>query len=223
MFESIHDKVPELDQLQTTVTKLEQEVHDASTRVAQLEAEAQSAHEDDLLREAKALNAGRRVPAPKEPELRGQLEGAQRRLEVLQRRLQLAQADLARYISENAHALSRLVSDAKAAKAREVSELAAPLAKALNDYQLPDADARALRPYVEGPQEENSGEPQDSVYFLGPMRRENAFGTDRIAGESIGRVQALVNELTGLAARYEGGGDTTIVGPTPEESGEGAA
>lgn len=222
MFESIREQVPELARLQAAAAELEQEVYEASNRVAQLQSAVASAREDDLNNEALALNRGRKPPKAKEPEVRAQLEGAQRRLEVLQRRLQLAESDVARYISENAHTLSRLVSEAKAARAREVSELAAPLAKALHDYQMPDADARALRPYVEGPQAENSGEPQDSVYFLGPMRRENAFGTDRIAGETIGRLQALVSELVGLAARYEQG-DVTVVGPTPEESGEGAA
>jgi hypothetical protein len=38
----------------------------------------------------------------------------------------------------------------------------------------------------------------------------------------IGRVQALVSELVGLVARHEQGG-VTIVGPTPEETSEGAA
>jgi chromosome segregation ATPase len=223
MFESIREQEPELERLQAVVIKLEQEEAEAQTRVAHLQTELQETRNSDLDREALALNRGQKPPKPKASEVEAQLEDAARAWEVLQRRLQLAQSDVAGYISENAQALSRLVSEAKAAKAREVSELAAPLAKALHEYQLPDADARALKPYVEGPAQENTLEPQDSVYFLGPMRRENAFGTDRVAGESIGRVQALVSELVGLAARFSQGGDTTIVGPTPEESGEGAA
>jgi hypothetical protein len=214
LIHSIADKAPELARLQDVVTKLEQEVQDASGRVAQLEIDLQSAHEDDLLRKAKALNEGRRVPKPREPEAKGKLEGATRRLEVLQRRLQLAQADVARYISENAEDLARLVSEAKVAKAREVSELAGPLARALHEYQLPDADMRALEPYLEAPQEENTGVAQPSISVWGPQNRRTAFG-EQIAGQTIGQVEAIANELAGLAARYEQDG-TTIVGDASE-------
>jgi hypothetical protein len=215
MFESIHEQAPELARLQATVTKLEQEAHEAASRVAQLQAEAEGAREDDLLREAKALNEGRRVPKAREPEVRAQIEGASRRAEVLQRRLALAQSDVARYISENAHNLMRLVREAKAQKAREVSELASPLATALHELQLPDADMRALQPHLEGPQEENTGEPQPSITVWGPQTRQTAFG-ERVAGMTLGQLEAIAAELSGLAARYEQGG-TTIVGPTEDE------
>jgi hypothetical protein len=216
MFESIRDGVPELAKLQQVVTKLEQETYEAESRVAQLQVEARDAREDDLNREAAALNAGRRPPKPKEPEVRAQLEGAQRRWEVLQRRLALAQGEVARYISENHQELARLLKEAKATKAGQVSELAAPLAKALHDYQLPDADMRGLRPYLEGPQEENTGAPQDSVYFMGALNRSNASGPERVGSMSIGQIEALLTELAGLSARYEAGG-VTIVGPSEDE------
>jgi hypothetical protein len=220
MFESIHTKVPDLAQLQQVVTNLEQETHEAEGRVAQLHLEAQSAHEDDLNREATALNAGRRAPRPTEPDVRAKLEGAQRRLEVLQRRLALAQSDVARYISSHSDELVELVQKAKASKAREVSELAAPLAKALGEFQQPDLDLRALQPYLELPAQENTGEPESSITVLGPLTTRSAFG-EKIADQTIGQVQNIVTELVGLAARYEQG-DTTIVGPSEAED-EGAA
>jgi hypothetical protein len=222
MFESIRGQNPELDQLQADVARLEQEVYEASSRVAQLEADAASAHEDDILREAKARNDGKRVPSPKEPEIRAQLAGAARRLEVLQSQLSLKQSELSRYMGSNAQELGRLLAEAELAGAREVSELAAPLVKALDKYQQPALDARALRPYLGEPAQENSAGPQDTVFFLGPLRRENAFGPERIAGVPIGRAAAIVAEMVNLPSRHEQG-DATIVGPTPEESDEGAA
>jgi hypothetical protein len=217
MFESIYEQAPELGRLQAAVTKLIQEEVEAQTRVAQLQAELEDTRNSDLDREALALNRGRRPPKPRAPEVEAQLEGATRRWEVLQRRLALAQSDVARHISEHAEDLMRLVQGAKAAKAREVSELAGPLAKALHELQLPDADMRALQPYLEGPQEENTGEPQPSITVWGPQTRATAFG-ERIAGQSVGQIEAIVTELASLAARYEQG-DTTIIG----EVDEGAA
>jgi hypothetical protein len=221
MFESIHDQAPELATLQGAVTRLEQEAHEAASRVAQLQAEAEGAREDDLLREAKALNEGRRVPKAREPEVRAQIEGASRRAEVLQRRLALAQSDLSRYISEHAEDLDRLALQARADKVREASELAEPLARALHEVQLADADRRALRPYLEEPQEENTGDPEPSITVFGPQTRATAFG-ERIAGMTLGQLEAVMGELVGWGARVDQGG-TTLVGPTPEEGGEGAA
>jgi hypothetical protein len=113
-----------------------------------------------------------------------------------------------------------MVAQAKADKAREVAELAAPLVQALHGYQLPDADMRALQPYTRRPAQENTGEPQDSVSFIGPLSTQTAFG-ERITGQTVGQVEAIVAELVSLAARYEQG-DVTVVGPVPDED-EGAA
>jgi hypothetical protein len=217
MFESIHEQAPELARLQAAVAKLEQETHEAASRVAQLQTELQDTRNSDLDREALALNRGRKPPRAKAPEVEAQLQGGTRRWEVLQRRLALAQSDVARYISENADNLMRLVREAKAQKAREVSELASPLAQALHELQLPDADIRALQPHLEGPQEENFGEPQPSITVWGPQTRQTAFG-ERVAGMTLGQLEAVATELSGLAARYEQG-DTTIIG----EVDEGAA
>jgi hypothetical protein len=54
------------------------------------------------------LNAGKKPPPRKEPELRSQLEAAGRELEVLERRLALAQADRARFIQYQPRAPRRL-------------------------------------------------------------------------------------------------------------------
>jgi hypothetical protein len=99
VFELIADKLPELQRLEQVVADLEQEYVAAQGRHAQLVQEVAAVREDDLNLEAAALNEGRKVPKPKEPALRSQLEGAQRELEVLERRLALAQADRVRFTS----------------------------------------------------------------------------------------------------------------------------
>jgi hypothetical protein len=75
------------------LAKLEREHGEAQARVQGLANRALEARERDLDGEAAALNSGRKVPKPKEPELRSQLEGAQRELEDLERRLTLAGSD----------------------------------------------------------------------------------------------------------------------------------
>jgi len=127
---------------------------------------------------------------------------------------------VSRYITGHSDELLQMVAQAKADKAREVAELAAPLVQALHGYQLPDADMRALQPYTRQPAQENTGEPQDSVSFIGPLSTQTAFG-EKIAGQTVGQVEAIVAELVSLAARYEQG-DVTVVGPVPDED-EGAA
>jgi hypothetical protein len=216
VFELIVEKMPDLKRLQQKVSNLEQERGEAEARVMQLRVQVQDERSSDLDREAAALNAGTRVPKPRAPELQSQLEGAERRLEVLGRRVGLAQADLSRFLSENAQDLARLLQQVEVDKAREVALLAEPLAKALHELQLPGLDARALRPYLEGPAPENTGEPESTITVMGPYNRQNAGGGERVAGQTIGQVEAIVAELVGLATRYEQG-DVTVVGPTEDE------
>jgi hypothetical protein len=67
MFESIIEKVPELRKLERAVEALQQEHGEASARVAALANKVAQAREDDLNREAVALNNGRKAPKPKCP------------------------------------------------------------------------------------------------------------------------------------------------------------
>jgi hypothetical protein len=112
------------------------------------------------------------------------------------------------------------VREAKQRTAEEIAELAAPLADALHRYQLPEQDARVLRPYLEGPAQENTGEPESLTTIVGPLRTSN-FGGERVGGLTLGQLEAVAAELAGFAARYEQGG-VTIVGEVPQED-QGAA
>jgi hypothetical protein len=145
MFELIMDQLPELQRLEQAVANIEQERAEAQGRHAQLVQEVAAVREDDLNREAAALNDGRKVPKPKEPELRSQLEGAQRRLEVLERRLALAQADRSRYIHEHHEELSRLLMEAQDAEGERVAEGASQVLADLLRYFKAEDDIRALR------------------------------------------------------------------------------
>lgn len=207
MFELIIQKVPDLQRLEAAVAKLEREHGEASARVAALSNKVLVTREDDLNREAAALNAGRKPPKPKEPELREQLEGAQRELEVLERRLTLAGSDRSRYIQEHHEELMGLLAQAQAAEGEKVAEGAGKVLEDLLRYFKAEDDARAMRRLIPEPVEENTGEPQKAVTVWGNLTTQNITG-----GPRRGDLEGTLRYLSSLGA-------ATVVG----EDAEGAA
>jgi chromosome segregation ATPase len=207
MFESIIQKVPELSRLEEAVGALQQEQGAAQAKVAALSNKVAQAREDDLNREALALNSGRRAPKPKEPELRAQLESAQREQDVLERRLTLAGSERSRYVQGHSERLMRLLAGAQAAEGEKVAEGAATVLEDLLRFFKAEDDARALRRLVPAPARENTSGPEKSVTVWGPMSTQNVTG-----GPARGDLEGSLRYLASL-----GGG--TVVG----EDAEGAA
>jgi hypothetical protein len=116
MFDLIIEKLPDLQRLEATASDLEGKHGQAQARVQALALRTAQAREDDLNREAAALNSGRKVPNASEPGLREQLEGAGRDAEVLGRRLALANNDRALYLAENHELLLGLLGEAHASE-----------------------------------------------------------------------------------------------------------
>jgi hypothetical protein len=141
----------------------------------------------------------------------------ERRLAVLERRGELATAELGRFYMENARTRLAQLQQVKVERAHEVAELAKPLIEALRGFYEPDDDARALRPYLAQPQGENTGRPESTTTILGggPQTRQTAFGTDRIAGLQSGELQSVISALINLPARYED--EATVIEAVPEE------
>jgi chromosome segregation ATPase len=207
VFELIADKLPELQRLEQVVADLDQEYVAAQGRHAQLVQEAATAREDDLNSEAAALNASKKPPKPKEPELRSQLEGVQRELEVLERRLALAQADRARFIQSNHERLAALLMEAQASKGERVAEGATRVLENLLVYFKAEDDIRALGRLVPAPVEEYTGAPERVTAVWGSLTTRNITG-----GPPRGDLEATLRYLISL-------GETTVVG----EDAEGAA
>jgi hypothetical protein len=207
MFELIEDQLPELQRLEQAVANLEQERTEARGRHAQLVQEVAAVREDDLNGEAAALNAGKRLPKLREPELRERLERAQRDLEILVRRLALAQADRSRYIQEHREKLLGLLAEAQATEAEKVAEGAARVLENLLRYFKAEDDVRALGRLVPAPVEENTGAAQQSVTVWGNLTTRNITG-----GPPRGDLEATLRYLESL-------GEATVVG----EGAEGAA
>jgi hypothetical protein len=207
VFELIADKLPELQRLERVVANLEQERTEALGRHAQLVQEAATAREDDRNREAAALNASKKPPKPKEPALRSQLEGVERELEVLERRLALAQADRARFIQSNHERLAALLMEAQASEGERVAEGASQVLADLLRYFKAEDDIRALRRLVPAPAEENTGAPERVTAVWGSLTTRNITG-----GPARGDLEATLRYLVSL-------GETTVVG----EDAEGAA
>jgi chromosome segregation ATPase len=194
MFESIIEKVPDLQRLEQAVESLQQQQAAQQAKVAALANKVAQAGEDDLNREALALNNGRKAPKPKEPELRSQLERAQRELEVLERRLTLAGSDRSRYIQEHHEELTRLLMEAQKAEGDKVAGGAATVLEDLLRYFRAEDDLRAMRRLIPAPAslEENTGAPQKSVTVWGNVTTQN-FGGGPARGSLEGTLRYLAS------------------------------
>ncbi len=210
MFDQIIGSLPELETIEKTIDGLERKHGEASARVQALAHKAQQAREDDLNREALALNAGRKPPNASEPGLREQLEGAGRDAEVLQRRLTLAVAERGRYISENHELLLGLLGEAHAAEGARVAEAAeAALQGLLRRFAAEDA-ARDLQRRHPAPAAENTGSPQSVAVVWGSITTRN------VGGENRGSLEGVLRQLISM-------GGATIVEAGAEEGEEDAA
>jgi hypothetical protein len=212
MFEQIVESMPELSKLESTVSELERKHAEGSARLQALAHKVQQAREGDLNREALALNAGRKVPSPDEPGLREQLDSAARGLEVLERRLRLAEGEKARYISEHHGEILDLLAGAHAAEGQRVAAAAGEALAALLAYHRAEDDARNLQRLHPAPAQENTGGPQSIAVVWGNLTTQNAGG-----GPSRGSLEGTLQYLVGL------GKPTIVEAVEDDEGGEDAA
>ncbi len=195
MFELIIGKLPELKKLESTVAALERKNGESQARVQALAVKTAQALEDDLNREAAALNSGRKPPNATEPGLREQLDGAGRDAEVLARRLALAKGDRARYLSENHATILGLLAEAHGAEGQRVAAAAEEaLSALLRLYGAEDA-ARDLQRRHPAPALENVGGPQSMVTVWGPQSTNNVGG-----GPSRGSLEGTLQYLITMGA-----------------------
>jgi hypothetical protein len=196
MFEQID--APELRELQQKVASLEQERNEAEARAAQLRVAVRDARDEDLMAEAVALNRGRKPPKPKEPELKAQLEGAERRLEVLQRRLALAQSDVSKYVQAHHEELLELLDVAQRREAAKVAEGAKQLLADLGRYYKCEEDVKAMRPMLPQPERNQEAQALTSIY-MGLQTTQNVM-----AGPERGEIEQTLAYLAGLAKLESG-------------------
>ena len=191
----IDDK--ELRRLAERVASLEQERSQVEGEAHRLRLQVQQAREHDLNAEALALNAGEKPPKPTEPDIRRKLEDTERRLEVLRRRLPLAQSDVAVYISEHRGELRESLIAALGDRAHQLAEharAAAQLYGEIMDGQRPLR--KELAPPA--PVEEATGTGRDTVDFGGIVSRANVYGEPFERGD----VEAMLSYLAALEGRY---------------------
>ena len=195
MFEQVIGKLPELEKIEAAVADLERKHTEAQARVQALALKAHQAREDDLNREAAALNAGRKVPAASEPQLREQLEGAQRDLEVLERRLTLAGTDRARYLAEHHAEILGLLQAAHDAEGQRVAVAAEEALHHLLAYHKAEDDARNLQRLHPAPAPENVGQPEGVSVVWGHLNTQNFAG-----GPQRGTLEGTLRHLISLGA-----------------------
>ena len=194
MLDLIADKLPELQKIEAAIADLTQEHASAQARVQGLALKAQQARENDLNAEAAALNRGRRVPKATEPPLRQQLEGAQRDLEVLSRRLTLANSERALYISEHHAEILAMLQQAHAAEGERVAAAAAAALEALGAYHQAEDAARNLQRLHPAPAVENTSGPESVAVVWGSMTTRNTGGPQR------GQLEGTLRHLISLGA-----------------------
>jgi hypothetical protein len=211
MFAAIIESLPELAKLESTVTTLERKSGEAQARVQALALKVQQAREDDLNREAAALNSGRKVPNATEPALAEQLADAGRDAEVLARRLALANGDRARYLSEHHAEILALLGEAHAVEGGRVAAAATEALTALLAYHKAEDDARNLQRLHPAPAPENVGSPENVSVVWGALTTRNYAG-----GPQRGELESTLQYLISLGA-------PTIVGAVEEGEDSDAA
>ncbi len=204
MLELIIEKLPELAKLESTVSDLERQHAEGSARLQALAHKVQQAREGDLNREALALNAGRKVPSPDEPALQEQAQGAGRDLEVLGRRLALAEGEKARYLSEHHAEILSLLSQAHGEHGERVAAAATVALEALTAYHGAEDAARNLQRLHPAPQPENTSGPESTSVVWGALTTRNYAGGPA-RGDLEGTLQYLIS--MGAPTIVEGGGE----------------
>ncbi len=204
MFEQVIEGQPELAKLESTVSNLETKHGQAQARVQALAHKAAQAREHDLNAEAVALNSGRKPPKATEPALREQSEGAARDLEVLARRLALAEGEKARYLATHHAEILGLLEAAHAAEGQRVAAAAGEALAALAAYHGAEDAARNLQRLHPAPALENSGGPESVSVVWGALTTQNLTG-----GPPRGTIEGTLQYLISLGAPtiVEGGGE----------------
>jgi hypothetical protein len=196
MFELI--EVPELQRLQQKVASLEQERNEAEARAGQLRLAVRDAREEDITAEALALNSGKKPPKAREPELRAQLEGAERRRDVKARQHALAQAEVSKYVQAHHGELLEAILEAERREAAAVSEGARELLGKLGRYYALDEDRKRMKPMLPGPPE--TGPPGSepgaklTTMYGGLQTTRSVMG----AGPPRGTIEEMLRHLVSL-------------------------
>jgi hypothetical protein len=194
MFDLVIESLPELAKLESTVSDLERQHGEASARVQSLAHKTAQAREDDLNREALALNSGRKVPNASEPGLREQLDGAGRDLEVLERRLTLANSDRAIYLSQHHAEILGLLQRAHGDHGERVAAAATQALEALLALFRCEDAARDLARRHPAPALENSGGPESVSVVWGNLTTVNVGGVNR------GALEGTLRQLISMGA-----------------------
>jgi hypothetical protein len=208
----IRGEIPELDKLERKVEDLEAERMVAENKVFTLRQRVAEAHDDDVSRTAHALNNGRQPPKPKEPQIREQLQHAEREHEILERRVQFAESERARFVAGHVEEIMGALQGAHTAEGEKIAQAAREALEALGRYHALEDEARQLQRLAPSgewrewePGEVVAG--QSVTTFLGPLRSDRV---DMNSPTARGNLEAVLQYLVSL-------GTVTEVGPVEDE------
>jgi hypothetical protein len=197
MFEQIDE--PRLKALQERVSSLEQERAEAEVKAGQLRVQVRDAAAADIAAEAKAHLLGKKPPKPTKPELEVQLAAAQRKVEVVNGALGLAQGELSQHIANHHQEIYERLLEAERREAAAVSASARQLLADLGRLWRVGEDAKKLRPYRQVPHDENAPAQRLSTTVVGPMTMHSDGAPQRGDVERVLSYYASLADETGDA------------------------
>jgi len=203
VLDSITHADERLASLENVVLDLEHCLADARAKQSALLQKLGEIREQDILLEAKALNANRRPPQPKGPQIEEHLRSADRAVQVLEKRLQLATTERSECVRDHMGELLSLLEAEHTKRTREVSRGAQATLRALvASFEVED-QARALHRTYPPPAEENTQPAAPLTTMTGPI------STAQLRN---GAGQPRRGDLESVLRYLEGFGQETIIG-----------
>jgi hypothetical protein len=217
MFELIN--MPELQELQKTASKLEKLKAQKQKQWYMLSGHVQRVRDEDIRREAAALNRGENPPEPEEPEVMAKAETLQRELQVLEQRHQLATQEVSKFVAENVNEIAAKIREAHREKGDEVADIAQQLSLGLSRLWAIEQDFKRLRPYFSQPDTAVAQSPRrstTSVIMTTNIMQDHIGGVAR--GHLTQALDALV-EMRGPEEEPEPAEEASAKGPVEVDAG----
>jgi small-conductance mechanosensitive channel len=188
----LEESWPKLRKLQEEVASLEKRRGEAEAAVYAARNAIPSAQEQDTEAAAKAIRAGKSMPATKhEAKARAALEDAERNLTAYHKAVASAQSDLARFTAAHAEELRDAMLDALDDKARELARVAREAAVLYGQLEDAKYDLKQFAP-PPAPPDENAPAQKLSTSVI-------SVGTQRSVGPARGDVEQMLGYLASLA------------------------
>jgi hypothetical protein len=208
MLDMILDQRPALKGLEETVLDLERDRANAMAKAANLTHRVMQTRQEDLEREAQALNNGRKVPPPKAPAMQEALADVEHEIVVLNRRLELATAERNEWVSDNYQDVFSLLKEHRDVEAERLARSANDaLTHLLAIFRAEDEARSLVRAHQPPPEINTSDAAAMTVIDLSAPATHTPTGLSPAGGPMRGELESVLRHLQTFAVE-----ETTVVG-----------